>query len=78
MIDKYTTYWYINDKGIQSTQSKPSKDHVIQTISSMGVAGLRSIKYEYHDKVYNKILSISESENPSIIYDIIHNEVDKK
>ena len=69
-MDRYKSYWYVNDRGIQFTYSEPMVDYVLQTVSSIGIPGMRAIKYEYKDKIYNKVLSVNEADNPSIIYDM--------
>ena len=71
MMDKFISYWYINNGDLYLTFNKPAITHITQKVSSIGVPTLRSVQYEYKNTIYNKIIPISEIDNPSIIYEIM-------
>lgn len=71
-MDKYITYWYVNKNGIQLAQSKPNANYITQTVSTIGIPNMRSVKYEYNDRVYHKVIPITDIDNQSAIYSLLN------
>jgi hypothetical protein len=71
-MDSYKMYWYKNWRGdLNVMLTKPSHEHLIQKVSSFGVPDLRSVRYEYGDKIVNITLPADDVGNVSIIQKII-------
>lgn len=71
-MDKYITYWYVNKNGIRLAQSKPNANYITQTVSTIGIPDMRSVKYEYNDQVYHKVMPMIDVDNQSTIYSLLN------
>jgi len=71
-MDKYITYWYVNKNGIQLAQSKPNANYITQTVSTIGIPDMISVKYEYNDHVYHKVIHVADVDDQATIYNLLN------